>query len=230
MFLYLKSSICLCTCNLWCGVLSKEKLLNLCMHAWLIDFFPRYLPGAVLHILRARSNSKIVLRNKLLQGDSDKRRTNDNQIFNAVILNQCPFWEIKINFGGKKVCGNNCASKPEDIGTGWLGLLFSLKQNCVTALKSETMAPVNTGFLRALPKVLISTVHLAGFHAVWYLLGPITATSENILIIFDSFALLGKCNHLEWADNTWGAAERAVFPQPGEEISKGWSISFLQFL
>jgi len=69
------------------------------------------LPGAVLHILRARSNNKIVLRNKLLQGGSDKRSVNDNQILNADILNQCPLWEIKINFDGEKVCKNNCARK-----------------------------------------------------------------------------------------------------------------------
>lgn len=213
---------------MWCIIKRKAtEFVHACVVNW---FFPRYLPGAVLHILRARSNNKIVLRNKLLQGGSDKRSVNDNQILNADILNQCPLWEIKINFDGEKVCKNNCARKWEDIGTGWLGLLFSLKQICVTAIKSETMAPANTGFLRALPEVLMSTVPLAGCHAVWYLLGPMTATSENILIIFDSFTLLVKCEHLEWADDIWEEAEWAMFPQPGEEMYKGRPISCLQFL
>lgn len=75
---------------MWCII--KRKATAFVHACVVIDFFQGSYLGAALHILRAGSNNKIVLMNKLVQYGSDNGSTSDNKVLNADILNQCPFW------------------------------------------------------------------------------------------------------------------------------------------
>lgn len=56
------------------------------------------------------------------------------------------FLENQDKFGDRKVWENNYAGKQKGLHIG-----LPLKRNCVIAIKNETVAPPESGLLRALP-------------------------------------------------------------------------------